>query len=395
MGYKLWEILSEQLGQDINKYNFRSTFERLELTLSQLINQESNQNFRFHSCLYQCVKNDKKAKTNQNIPVFDLKQAPKIKKFYGREKELSALSHWLEHRQAQLISVLGIAGIGKSTLVRYFLDINTASFDVIIWKNLKLYPSLDILVSEILTDIHTNENSQNDNHILRQLFNLLNQKRCLIILDNLEEIFIPQQLAGQHKAEYKKSLLQMITEMEHQSCFIFISQEKCQEMISLDNEFYPSHCLELLGLGESAKQIFKTQGLQDDETWLQLIDLYEGNPRYLQSISILIKDLFAGKVSDFLQEKHLILTEDIQYGLAELYNRLSPIEKQIALELGCHDRARTREDLKQILSLSSMELINGLQYLNRRYLIKIILEDDISFNLSPVFREYVKNFSQD
>lgn len=29
VGYRLWQILSEQLGQDINKNNFRSTIERL------------------------------------------------------------------------------------------------------------------------------------------------------------------------------------------------------------------------------------------------------------------------------------------------------------------------------------------------------------------------------
>ena len=29
VGYKLWQILSEQLGEDVNKYNFRSTIERI------------------------------------------------------------------------------------------------------------------------------------------------------------------------------------------------------------------------------------------------------------------------------------------------------------------------------------------------------------------------------
>ena len=29
VGYKLWQLLSEQLGEDINKLNFRSTIERL------------------------------------------------------------------------------------------------------------------------------------------------------------------------------------------------------------------------------------------------------------------------------------------------------------------------------------------------------------------------------
>ena len=36
--YKLWGILSKELGEDIHKSNFRSTFERLELTSSKFIN---------------------------------------------------------------------------------------------------------------------------------------------------------------------------------------------------------------------------------------------------------------------------------------------------------------------------------------------------------------------
>jgi ABC-type dipeptide/oligopeptide/nickel transport system ATPase subunit len=398
VGYKLWEILSEQLGEDINKCNFRSTFERLDLTSSQFINIiQSIENFRFCSYTNQSLNNDRQAQSNQQQPYCDLKQAPKINHCYGRENELSTLSQWLENPNTQLISVLGIAGIGKSTLVRHFLDINTQTFDAIIWKNLKL-SSLDSIVTEISTNIQANNAQQNINdNISEQFLNLLIQKRCLIILDNLEEIFTPQQLAGMYKTEYKykQPFLRMITEMEHQSCFILISQEKCQEMISLDDELYPSHCLELAGLDESAREILRNQDLKDEESWLKLIILYEGHPKYLQNISILIKEVFAGKVSDFLQEKSLILTEDIKHSLTELYNRLSPIEKQIALELSRHEQAISRKDLRQSLSLLSTDLINGLQSLNRRYLVITIKGDKILFKLSPIFIEYVKNCCQD
>jgi hypothetical protein len=50
----------------------------------------------------------------------------------------------------------------------------------------------------------------------------------------------------------------------------------------------------------------------------------------------------------------------------------------------------TREHLRENLSLSSMDLINGLQSLKRRYLVTTIEGDETLFNLSPVFREYVK-----
>ena len=37
VGYELWQLLSEQLGEDINKLNFRSTIERRQLADSPMI----------------------------------------------------------------------------------------------------------------------------------------------------------------------------------------------------------------------------------------------------------------------------------------------------------------------------------------------------------------------
>ncbi|MEA3558217.1 MAG: tetratricopeptide repeat protein [Candidatus Thermoplasmatota archaeon] len=45
-----------------------------------------------------------------------VQDVPVPKKFYGREKELSAINEWLEDRKASVLSITGIAGIGKTTL---------------------------------------------------------------------------------------------------------------------------------------------------------------------------------------------------------------------------------------------------------------------------------------
>ncbi len=289
--------------------------------------------------------------------------APKITRCYGRNQKLSTLCQWLENPHTHLISVLGIAGIGKSTLVRHLIDINTQAFDAIIWKNIKLSQSLDSLVTEILTEIEIN-NSQNKNNALNQFLKLLTQKRCLIILDNVEELFASQQFAGQYKPEYTdyKTFWQMITEVEHQSCFILISQEKCQGMISLDNELYLSHCLELSGLDESAKHILQQRGLKDEDAWWQLINLYEGHPKYLQYIATLIKDVFQGKVSEFINEDYLILTEDLKSLFDSIWIRLSEVEKQILLKVSQQDYPLSREEIRESLSLSSMDTIDRKEF---------------------------------
>lgn len=393
VGQELWKILSAQLGEDVNKCNFYCTFKRLELNSSELNIHTTIQNnlnlYKFCAYPHQSSNNEQNGKNVQKIPYYNLKQAPKIGSCYGRDNELLSLSQWVENPKTQLISVLGIGGIGKSTLVRQFVESNTQPFDLIIWKNIKLYNSLYSLLADILTEIKAENNESN------KFLDLLQQKRCLIILDNLEEIFLPQEFSGKYKPEYKEHFFRDITQTEHQSCLILLSREKCQNMISLNDEVYPSYCLELSGLGNSASQLLKKHCLKDENSWSTLIDLYEGNPSYLQNIIGLIQELFDGNVADFLEEKVVILTEDIKSMLNELSQRLSSVEQQILSELAQYDIPLSRKEIQPNLSLSSMELINGLQSLNRRYLIKTITEKDIKFSLSPVFREYVISYPAD
>ena len=382
---KLFKILSEQLDEDINKYNFCWTLERV-INSPQFVGLV---NTKINWCDNHPKPDQNKSheeKLNKQTSSHDLTLSPKITHFYERETELQILSNWLTNQNNRLVSILGLPGIGKTTLVKHFIDLNLQQFDIIIWKSIKLSHSLDNILTEILK--FTNSDYV-ENNKLTQLLNLLIQKRCLIILDDIQEIFIPGQLAGQYKPEYKdyKAFFTKIAEMEHQSSLILISQEQCQEMLCLDQELYPVNCWKLAGLNNT--EILRNMGLKNEESWSNLINLYEGNPVYLQNIANLIKNIFQGKVANFLSEG-LLLTEDMKYQLSELFNRLSTVEQQIVLEMSKSYQPVTREDLRESLSLSSMDLINGLQSLNRRYLVTPIEDKKTLFNLSPVFREYVK-----
>jgi hypothetical protein len=389
---KLFKILSKQLGEDVNKSNFSWTIERLANSYNSLQQVSLINNSHINWCSNNPQDNSKNTEQNLEKKCYhDLTLAPKITHFYGRETELQTLSHWLTTQNTRLISILGLPGIGKTTLVRQFIDLNLQNFDVVVWKSIKLSQSLDNIITETLTGINLAP-IQADNK-LTQLFNLLREQRCLIILDDLQELFTLAQFTGQYKSEYKdyKTLFTKMSEIEHQSSLILISQEQCQEMLCLDQELYPVKCLELQGVDNT--DVLKDRGLKDEESWSRLIDLYEGNPVYLKDIASLIKNVLLGKVAEFLAEDSLILTEDMKSRFSELFHRLSPIEQQIVLELSKSNQPVSREDLRQGLEISSMDLINGLQSLNRRCLLKRIEEDKILFNLSHIFREYLRNYS--
>ena len=48
----------------------------------------------------------------------DWGEAPDVPIFHGREQELTTLQHWILKEKCRLITIVGLAGIGKTRLVR-------------------------------------------------------------------------------------------------------------------------------------------------------------------------------------------------------------------------------------------------------------------------------------
>jgi len=388
LGSQLLQILSESLGEDINKNNFTWNIKRIA---NNKFVSVGNNNINY------CPNNTRKSSKNKrksitNKKYHNLTLAPQIIKFCDRETELKTLSHWVENQNIPLISVLGLSGIGKTALVRKFVDLNLETFEVIIWKTLK-FPQylLDSLINDLLTTCQQEIKDTLQSNF-KQLFDVFTQKRCLIILDDVQNLFIRGELAGKYKAEYQdyQKFFKMITETNHQSNIILISQEKCTEMESLDEELYPIKSLELSGLFEV--KLVKNWGLKDEDSWDDLINLYEGNLFYIKSIAMLINNNYDGEVEEFLTENSLLITNQMQCHFKDIVNSLlSSPEQEIVLQLAKSELPTTRNDLRESLNLSSVDFNNGLQSLQNRYLVKKIKEDKIRFKLFAVFREYVIN----
>jgi hypothetical protein len=155
VGYQLWQLLSEQLGEDINKLNFRSAIERLRLNESPVIIQTNNKsNNSFNVCNYPYQTTQKSQENSRKLICHDLTFAPQIINFYNRKIELETLSNWILNQNIRLISVLGLSAIGKTTLVKKFVDLNLENFEIIIWKSLRFPKPLELIFDEILTTCH-------------------------------------------------------------------------------------------------------------------------------------------------------------------------------------------------------------------------------------------------
>jgi hypothetical protein len=146
VGAELWQLLSEALSEDIKKSNFCSTLERVYIESSENSNiYHTTQTLNFSK------KTDRESDINTELHYHDLTLAPQIINFYNRETELETLFHWILNQNIRLISVLGLSGIGKMTLVKKFIDLNLDKFEVIIWRSLKFPKSLELLLDDLLT----------------------------------------------------------------------------------------------------------------------------------------------------------------------------------------------------------------------------------------------------
>ncbi len=404
VGAELWQLLSKALNEDIKKTNFRSTLERgyiKSFESSNIYNINGNNNSFYYP---QTLNNPNKQNQETNInnqhksSYHDLTLSPQIIKFHNRETELQTLTQWILNQNTRLTCILGTSGIGKTTLTKRFIDLNLDKFEIIIWKTLKYPKPLTQLLNDLFNTCQKQPKETLDDKI-KQLLDILTNNKCLIILDDIQNLFTPGELAGKYQPEYQdyQTLFKLVTETQHQSNIIVISQEQCPEMESLDPELYPIKSLELSGLYHP--EILQNTGLTNQDSWLNLITLYQGNLMFLKTITVLITKNYDGEVADFLAENILHITQQMQSYFQDKFNRLSPIEQQIVLQLSKFEKPISREALRQSLTqnlnLSSVDFNNGVQSLQQRYLVSKIKEDKVMFSLSSIFREYVINYCKD
>lgn len=78
---------------------------------------------------------------------------------YGREAELAELEEEVCQRNARLVSLIGIGGIGKTALAFKFTQLVKTKFEYIIWHSLSNAPSLETTLAYFLNSLPGTEQS--------------------------------------------------------------------------------------------------------------------------------------------------------------------------------------------------------------------------------------------
>jgi len=392
-GSKLWQMLSEALGEHVTKQNFIAVLKRLQLSTvsggASSIASASHQ---------------------------DWGEAPDVPVFFGRTYELQTLENWIIQDRCRCVAIIGMRGIGKTQLSirlglggigKTDLSLHLAKgiqeqFEFVIWRSLLNAPPLPELVDDLLKVLSRQQqtpspstlgNTSEDLHIsIACLIQYFKNHRCLLILDNAETLLQAEDPVGRYRTNYEEygQLLKQIGEVPHQSCLLLTSREKPQELILMDGPTRPVRTLVLQGLDfQAGKQILAELGefTATEENWRELIQLYNGNPLALQLAGKHILEVFFGNVADFLKEGKTVF-HDLQELLAWHFHRLPAACSEVLYWLAINREPVSLEELRDdvMLSTAKNDLPANLGALQR----KLPLErSGDRFTLQPVLLEYV------
>lgn len=393
---ELWKILSDALGENLNKSNVCARLERLQFTNFSHFEKAYVASGDINICRQNSPAPDiphRPPQQQQTTPQSrqDLSQMPASSAFYGRTEELTGLEKSILQKHCRIVAVLGITGTGKTAIISTLIAQISDKFEFVIWQSLRTSPPLKNIQINLIQFLSNSENSDfsENKETQSQLIKYLQKYRCLIVCDDVQQILSSGEMAGNYKPGYEDygEFFKLATELSHNSCIVLAGWELPREIAAIKSNKSPVHLLQIKSLEEEpAIQLLKDQGLEETQQYRELIKRYQGNPLWLKLVATIIEDLFNGRIDDFLEYDNCFVGEDLKNLLAQHYNRLSEVEKMVLSALAKESEPVSLPNLREKVEIEPENLLSAIQSLTRRCLIE---KEKSLFSLESVIKQFI------
>jgi WD40 repeat protein len=369
VGSELWRSLSQALNEKVTKNNVRGVLERYAQQQAAL-------------------------NANSVMAQIHMGEAIDVSKFCGRNQELETLREWILGDHCRVVTILGMGGMGKTTLSVKIAEQLQSEFDYVIWRSLRHAPAFSDKIGEcfkILSQQQITILPASYHEQITSLIEYFRKFRCLLILDNFDTLLEHGQAAGTYLDSYESygELLWRMGETNHQSCMLITSREKPAEVAALEGDGLAVRTLALSGLElDAGKTILDLKGLFiSDAEARQLVDCYRGNPLSLKIAATSIRDLYGGDVNQFLASG-ITLFNGISNLLSQQLKRLSDLQNQVMYWLVIHRESISLTELHGVFT-PSMPKLKLMEVLESLVNCNLVERDRYGFTQQPVVMEYV------
>lgn len=302
--------------------------------------------------------------------------------FVGREAELVALDRLAGG--AGLITLVGVAGVGKSRLLLRFAATNPARWPGGVWL-------ADLSAAHRAEDVATTLASRLDvplraNAEAQLGHALASLGRCLVILDNFDHARLPA-----------RAMLGEWIDRAREATFAVT----CRERVALDHEavttIEPLHSAEAIALFRArvGEQRAGVGAVDDDDGLTPLMRLLDGLPLAIELAAARARLMTTGQLVDRLSGGLQLLRggrgrhSSLEAAIAVSWEPLAPWERETLLQVAVFEGGFTLEAAESVLDLTASPdapwPIDVLQSLADKSLLRIQVPDQSS---GPRFSMY-------
>jgi WD40 repeat protein len=324
----------------------------------------------------------------------DWGDAPAAASLLGRSEDIRVLD---DARAAgcRVVAITGGGGLGKSTLARVWAG-GRNDFDHVIWLGFKnrepladaLQRARQLVTTDRLVPVGTVAKS------IDSLTELLNSRRMLIVLDNLESVMRPAEDIGAFLDGYTllEAFCARLAEVPGDGMLMLTSREVPKVVRSLDISPGAAHC-RLRGLLDltDVRDFLAARGVNDadEDDVLAFARHHDGNP-YAMGVALrFIQFHYTGDAFHNYVEDGCPLPADVAELLESQYDRLSEVERVCLARFAVERVALTRNNLVRDLEFaySKSRVLAALDGLSSRFLLE--KPTTSGFSLQNLLLEYL------